>query len=267
MQSNPPDRSLGAFLRSHRERLSPAALGLPAGARRRTPRLRREELAQLAGLSPTWLTWAEQGRAVALSADALARLADALRLSAAERRYLFDLAGRRDPRQPLRADAASPLLLASVNAVRHPAYLLDRQWTALAANAAARRLFAGWLDRRATERNLLRFMFLEPVARMLVNDWPHRAARLVAEFRPHSAAFADQPPTRELIDALRTASTDFARLWSAQDVQERDGGRRLFNHPARGQLAFDQLTLAPAGAPGMLLVMLLPATDSTAPAP
>ncbi|WP_085317934.1 MmyB family transcriptional regulator [Derxia lacustris] len=258
-----PAPTLGAFLRSHRERLSPAALGLPAGLRRRTPGLRREELAQLAGLSPTWLTWAEQGRAVALSAEALARLAAALQLSAAERRYLFELAGRRDPAQPLLADSVAPLLLASVDAVRHPAYLLDRQWTALAANAAARRLFTGWLDRRASERNLLRFMFLDPSARALVRDWPERAARLVAEFRAHSAGFVAESPTRELVAALCAASADFARLWSAQDVQSRDGGRRLFDHPRQGALAFDQITLAPAGAPGVLLVMLLPSTASS----
>ncbi|WP_028309836.1 helix-turn-helix transcriptional regulator [Derxia gummosa] len=252
--------SLGAFLRDHRERIAPAAVGLSAGGRRRTPGLRREELAQLAGLSPTWLTWAEQGRDVALSADALARLANALRLTVAERRYLFELAGRRDPSQPPQPDAVPAELLAAVDAVRHPAYLLDRQWTALAANAAARSLLAGWLDRRATERNLLRFMFLNPTARGLVPDWPDRAARLVAEFRAHSAGHVAAPPTSDHVASLCSASPEFARLWSSQDVLARDGGRRLFNHPVRGPLAYDQITLAPTTAPGALLVMLLPVT-------
>jgi transcriptional regulator with XRE-family HTH domain len=252
------ESTLGAFLRAHRERLTTADVGLPAGRRRRTPGLRREEVAQLAGLSTTWVTWLEQGRPVALSARALASLAGALRLSRAEQAYLFELAGRRDPRQ-LPEDAVPPAVLASVHAVHGPAYLLDRQWNALAWNEAAGALFIGWLDRASQERNLLRAMFLSAPLQALVEDWPHRAARLVAEFRAHSIRFADEAPTRALIDRLLAESPAFRADWLSQDVEERQGGRRGFLHPARGLVHFEQLTFVPAAAPGLMLVMLLPA--------
>src|SRR5262245_908301 len=140
-------RALGAFVRAHRARLTPTALGLQAGARRRTPGLRREEVAQLCGMSATWYTWIEQGRDVAASPAALGRLAQVLQLSPAERVYLFELAGRRDPaRAAPAAMDAPPALVASLAAIAHPAYVLDRTVTARAWNPAAARLFVGWLD-------------------------------------------------------------------------------------------------------------------------
>src|SRR5262252_5726947 len=134
--------ALGAFLMARRARIGPAALGLPEAGRRRTPGLRREEVAQLAGLSVTWYTWIEQGRDVSVSPTALARLARALRLTAAERTYLFDLAGKRDPAAPA-APVASEIpagLAEAVVAIAAPAYVLDRQWNAIAWNPPASRL-------------------------------------------------------------------------------------------------------------------------------
>ncbi|WP_084084583.1 MmyB family transcriptional regulator [Cupriavidus sp. USMAA2-4] len=264
------EAALGGFLRAHRERLAPAEVGLPPGRRRRTPGLRREEVAQLAGLSATWVTWLEQGRPVSLSAGALASLAAALRLSRAERAYLFELAGRRDP-QLAGEEAAPPAVLASVQSIVGPAYVLDRQWNALAWNEAAADLFVGWLDGACgadgadgadgagTERNLLRAMFLSAPLQALVEDWPHRAARLVAEFRAHSIRYAGEAPTRALVEGLLRDSAAFRADWLSQDVEERQGGRRGFRHPRRGLLHFEQLTLLPAAAPGLMLVMLLPA--------
>src|SRR6185437_10136395 len=122
-------RALGDFLRARREKLDPAALDLPRGARRRTPGLRREEIAQLCGLSTTWYSWIEQGRDVSISPQALARLARTLRLGRAERAYLFELAGKRDPDSPVDEIDAFPLTLqAVVDAVSAPAYVLDRAW-------------------------------------------------------------------------------------------------------------------------------------------
>lgn len=249
---------LGAFLRAHRERLAPDDVGLPPGRRRRTPGLRREEVAQLAGLSATWVTWLEQGRPVALSARALASLATALRLSRAERAYLFELAGRRDAQQA-GSEAVPSAVMASVHAINGPAYLLDRQWNALAWNESAERLFVGWLDGDSPERNLLRAMFLSAPLQALVEDWPHRAGRLVAEFRAHSIRHADDAPMRALIEGLMAESPAFRTAWLSQDVEDREGGRRGFHHPALGALQFEQLTLWPAAAPGLMLVMLLPA--------
>src|SRR5690606_28317601 len=128
----PARQELGAFLRSHRERLTPQALGLEPGARRRTPGLRREEIAQLGGVSATWYTWIEQGRDVGVSAAALVRLARAMRLTPIERAYLFELSGKRDPEgAPEHRPTIPADLVAIVEAIATPSYVLDRGWSAL----------------------------------------------------------------------------------------------------------------------------------------
>ena len=161
-------RALGAFVRAQRDKLAPGTIGVPPGTRRRTPGLRREEVAQLCGFSPTWYTWIEQGRDVSMSAPALVRLARGLRLTRAERGHLFELAGKRDPEHDDSPGEAIPTaVLASLQSMTAPAYLLDRSWTARGWNAPAERLFAGWLDQPG-DRNLLRFIFLEPDARRLI---------------------------------------------------------------------------------------------------
>ncbi|WP_153099735.1 helix-turn-helix transcriptional regulator [Paraburkholderia hayleyella] len=262
--SPPPDlvshgsaSALGDFIRAHRERLTPQAAGLPPGPRRRTPGLRREEVAQLCGVSPTWYTWIEQGRPVSASADALARIAVALQLSRAERAYLFELAAQRDPAEPDPEAADAPAaLLETVELVAAPAYVLDRQWNALAWNARAAELFTGWLD-GAHERNLLRFTFAEAAAQTLIVDWETRARRLVAEFRADSIRHLNDAPTRNLIDTLSATSEAFARFWASQDVGEREGGRREFNHPDQGRLVYDQITFKPAQREDLKLVVLV----------
>ena len=252
--------ALGDFLRAHRERLAPSAVGLAAGPRRRTPGLRREELAQLAAISATWYSWLEQGRDVAASPAALARLAVALRLTGAERAYLFELAGRRDPDAAPTAPAMAPppAVAAAIDAFAAPAYLLDRRWSALAWNRAAARLFAGWLDRPG-ERNLLRFIFLEPAARALICNWQGRARRVLAEFRADYSRHLDDPGLEALIGELSKRSPLFARAWQEQAVVGREGGQRSFNHPVDGTQTYVQATFSPAGRPDLKLVLLTPA--------
>ncbi|HEY4251595.1 MAG TPA: helix-turn-helix transcriptional regulator [Roseomonas sp.] len=257
-------RLLGAFLRRHREALAPAAAGQPTGphARRRTPGLRREEVAQLSGLSTTWYSWVEQGRDIALSAEALARLADALRLTAAERAYLFELARRRDPAPPIAppaTDAPPPELLAVLEASAAPAYLLDRLWQVRGRNAAAARLFAPWFD--SGEPCLLRFVFLHDAARGFIRDWENRARRLLAEFRADTAHEPEDPAMQALLRDLLRQSPDFARFWNTHAVLAREGGLRLFDHPRDGPLRYEQVTLIPAAQPDHKLVMLLPVPD------
>jgi transcriptional regulator with XRE-family HTH domain len=252
-----PRRELGNFLRAHRERLEPSAIGLTRGTRRRTPGLRREEVAQLCGLSTTWYTWIEQGRDVAVSPAALARLAGALHLSRAERAYLFELAGRRDPTQGSGSTETLPTAaLASVTAMRCPAYLLDRYWNAQSWNSAAERLFTGWLD-QAGERNLLQFIFLHPAARSLIDPWEERARRVAAEFRAACSAHRDDKPLRRLIDALHRESAEFARFWDGYGVLGREGGERRFRHPVDGLLRYQQVTFTLAGDADLKLTMLL----------
>ncbi|MEZ2407003.1 transcriptional regulator with XRE-family HTH domain [Bosea sp. OAE752] len=259
-------RELGDFARTLRERLKPSGIGLPDGGRRRTPGLRREEVAQLCGLSVTWYTWLEQGREMALSPLALARFAGALRLGRAERAYLFELAGRRDPEQgDSESHAVPPDVLACVGLIAAPAYILDRGWTALAWNEPASRLFRGWLDGDA-DRNLLNFIFLTPAASALICDFENRARRVVAEFRADVSAHLNDPAIRNRIDALSERSEAFARYWRERVVLEREGGERTFNHPAQGRLAYHQVSFAVASQPELKLSMLVPAEGTTADA-
>lgn len=251
-------RAFGDFVRAHRENVTPAALGLPQGHRRRTPGLRREELAQLCGLSTTWFTWIEQGRDVSVSPSALARLANALRLKRAERTYLFDLAGKRDPDQGKDdTDKVPAALLSCVEGFGSPAYLLDRYWNARGWNAHAERLFVGWLDAPG-ERNLLRFIFRHPAATAFICDWQSRARRIAAEFRAASSAHFDDPALHTLIAGLRQESEEFARFWDQHGVVGREGGERTFNHPTDGFLRFEQVTFNLASQPDLKLTVLIP---------
>lgn len=247
---------LGRFVRTRREGLTPAQ---DAGRRRRTPGLKREELAERAGISATWVTWIEQGRAVQASAHALGRLAQALALSPAERAYLFELAGRRDPEapEPGRLAETPAALRDAVEALAHPAYGLDRLWTACCWNAAAERLFAGWLG-PGGERNQLRYLFLAPEARQLLPDWRERARRVAAEFRADFGRSLGDPEVRALVEGLSADSLAFAEAWADTGVRAREGGRRTFDHPADGRLAFAQHTFAPAERPDHKLVVLVP---------
>jgi transcriptional regulator with XRE-family HTH domain len=253
-------RELSAFLRARREALKPAAAGQPTAphARRRTPGLRREEVAQLCGISTTWYTWLEQGRDIALSPTALARLADTLHLTVAERAYLFELTRKRDPAPPSTEtieDGVPPELTAALGAIDAPAYLLDRTWNARGWNDAAAHLFGGWL--RGPESNLLRYVFLDPTAEAFIGDWENRARRLLAEFRADTAHHADDPMIKALVAELMRKSLAFARFWNTHTVLAREGGQRRFYHPNDGTLIYEQVTLMPATHTVYKLVMLL----------
>lgn len=249
--------ALGEFLRSVRARITPESVGLPSGSRRRTPGLRREEVAQLGGISVTWYTWIEQGRDVSVSPTVWARLANVLHLTRAERHYLFELAECADPEHG--GDRVDPLpegLEDCVHSITAPAYVLDRCWNVLSRNEAMLHLFDGWPD-RDEKPNLLRYIFLDPAAQQLVVDWESRASRVVAEFRADVAPYADEPDVRELIDRLLTDSPLFAHWWRRQAVVEREGGSREFRHPSHGVLSYHQITFRSAIRPDCKLVMLM----------
>jgi transcriptional regulator with XRE-family HTH domain len=248
-------RLLGAFIRARREAMEPAS-----SSRRRTPGLRREELAARAGISATWCAWLEQGREVRASPHALSRLAHALSLSPAERGYLFELAGRHDPEAPVPSASASvPLsLLAAVDAAVLPAYGLDRCWNACCWNAAAEGLFIGWLD-RGRRPNLLRFLFLDPAARSLLPDWEARALRLLAEFRVDFSRWLNDPAVTGMVESLAKESALFARAWQRQSVLSREGGTRTFRALDGGLVRYHQHTFTPSDRPDHKLVLLVPA--------
>ncbi|MDQ0457176.1 helix-turn-helix transcriptional regulator [Rhizobium paknamense] len=247
---------LGEFVRAHREKLTPEQ----PGGRRRTPGLRREELAERAGISSTWCAWIEQGRQVQASPQALARLANALELTRAERAYLFELADRRDPEDsddgPLEDAPAS--LIAAVSSVPHPAYALDRYWNACSWNSAAAALFPHWLGEEGTERNAIRFVFTHPIARQNLIDWQARTRSMLAEFRADFSHSLRDPVFKELVETLRQESPLFDTAWQEHSVMERGGGERSFRHPERGILNFRQFNYRPTDRPDCKLVLLFP---------
>lgn len=194
---------------------------------------------------------------MAVSSQALARLAMALRLRRAERAYLFELAAKRDPDQIANETEHIPTtMLACVEAISSPAHVLDRTWTARVWNAHAERLFVGWLDGQE-DRNLLRYIFLHPMAPSLVSDYDNRARRVVAEFRADVSAHISDPPIVRLVEELSTRSELFRRYWHERVVLEREGGERGFNHPKDGYLRFEQVGFALSGRHDLKLVILL----------
>lgn len=255
-------KELAEFLQALRQRGTPEEFGFPNGARRRTQGLRREEVAQLAGISATWYTWIEQGREVNVSAEALDRLAVALKLSRSERTYLFDMADRRDPQAQINeADTAPETLIKMLESIAIPAYIMGRTWDLLAWNQPASDLFTGWLDiteKNDSHPNLLRFVFQHQSAKEFVVDWEMRARRLVAEFRADCRSRLEEPELNRLVNELSQASPDFERFWKQHDVLERQGGQRQFKHTTKGLINYSQVTLRPVEQEQLKLVLLQP---------
>jgi transcriptional regulator with XRE-family HTH domain len=252
-------RALGEFLRKHRETVHPADEGRPGARRRRTSGLRREEVAQLARISPTWYTRLEQGQEVKPSGAALGRIADVLQLAPAERAYLFEVAQRVDPKDASSSPVSTPATKAiesCVLAISFPALVVDKYWTLLSWNTAFADLFAIWIE--SSERNVLRYMFLNPGVRTLMNDWEFRARRLVAHFRVEYGKYIDDPKMLDLLQGLSEASDHFRQYWEEQEVLMWEGNEKSFNHPQRGWLTFFQMTFLAAPDPTLKLIILQP---------
>ena len=257
-------RVLAEFLRTRRERVRPEDAGIPAGPRRRTPGLRREEVALLSGVSVTWYTWLEQARDITVSRQVLHSLARVLRLSPAETRHLFALAGRSLPR-PATERTGGPAWQRLVDALQpHPAYLLAPNWDLLAWNRSEAGLI-GDPDRGGLfERNLLRLVFTHRRIRTLLVDWPGQARALLEQYRAGADRHTGDPGFADLTAELCERSEEFRRWWGTHDVAEFHSARRAFDHPRLGRLTFDYVKLAAVDAPGVTLVSCLPADEETA---
>lgn len=248
---------LGAFLRSRRTRTDPVAAGFPSD-RRRSPGLRREELAALAGVTVSWVAKLEQGQAHAVSSDVLDALARALRLDDAERSHLFALAGYRLDAPGGAAASVTPALRRLLDDLEpDPAYLLDRSWNIVAWNRAEARLFAGLarFEDAGVPPNLLELVFLdEPLGRLMA-DHDEEQRRLVSQFRLHGTDWPGDPGIAAVVARLRQASTRFAELWDAKDVAPFATTRRTFDHPEEGRIELDHHRLAVLDQPGLQLVV------------
>lgn len=257
------DLELGGFLRSLREATAPETVGLPAGGRRRTPGLRREEVAMLAGVSVSWYTWLEQGRPIKASVDVLDALARVFTLDDAARDHLVQLAGHRTRHtgSPIGADvpAWADRLLDSLDPI--PAYLLGPTWEYLGWNAAQADLFPPLVDLPDDERNLVWVVFALDEVKALITDWEDEARRVLAQFRADITPWRDDPGVIDLVARLRSASTEFDEWWDRHDVSGFETRLRRFNHPVRGPLVFEYQQLIPAGRADLRVVMQLPVTD------
>lgn len=250
---------LGGFLRSRRARVDPVAAGFPA-SRRRTPGLRREELAVLAGVTVSWLAKLEQGQAHAVSAGVLAALSRALGLDAAEHRHLFALAGlaAADDAPPPGGEVTPALRTLLDELEPNPAYLLDRRWDIVAWNAAEAALFPKLAD-LPPPRNLLELVFLDADLGRLMADHDEEMVRLVSQFRLHHGDWSHDAAIADLVARLRSRSPRFDALWGARDVAPFATTRRRFHHPT-GLRQFDHHRLAVLDQPGMQLVVYVPVT-------
>jgi transcriptional regulator with XRE-family HTH domain len=252
---------LADFLRSRRASLQPADVGLPGGGRRRTPGLRREEVAQLAGVGTTWYTWLEQGREVRASLDVLEAIARALRLTAAERTHLLLLGRGEEPPPPCQgpAERASATLRRLIeNLGPSPAFILGRRWDYLAWNEAATALFGELGAVSRGERNHAWLTFMDPARREMFTDWERSSRLLVAKFRADSAHNLGDPGFEQLILALRRSSPEFCRAWKLHEVSTYGEGRKELRHPSAGLLCFAHAVFHPVEAPEQRLVLYSP---------
>jgi transcriptional regulator with XRE-family HTH domain len=253
-------RELAAFLRSRRASLTPKDVGLPEGFRRRTPGLRREELAMLAGVGTTWYTWLEQGRDVRPSAQVLAALADALRLDDAERQHLFTLNNRQSPQPSSTAPECveEPLKRMLANLTLQPAYVLGRRWDVLAWNRAAEILFGGYQTLDRDERNIMHRLFADAAHRLLLADWEAVARVSLAMFRADSARYAGDPDFERLIALLHAQSSEFRTWWPRHEVISPLSGIKRINHPLKGRMSFEHTGLTLSNQPDMKLIVYTP---------
>jgi transcriptional regulator with XRE-family HTH domain len=214
--------------------------------------------------SATWYTWLEQGRSVHASIAVLTRIAEALQLSRAEKLYLFEIARSPGPDENERCESEAPTVIKDlVNQMPLPAYILDRQWNAVAWNRKAAMLFRPWLI-ESDDRNLLRFVFLNTHARVLIVDWRMRAKRLLAEFRSDAGRHLNESPTLRLISELQNGSKFFAKVWNEQDVREREGGTRTFRSTSGAVSTYSQVSLVPSVHTDLKFVALVPVSTRLA---
>jgi hypothetical protein len=243
-------RELAEFLRTRRERLSPQDVGLAAGPRRRTPGLRREEVAELAGIGTAWYTWLEQARDIKPSEGSVRQIARALLLDDTSKRYLLDLALERAPRVR-REEVVTPGMQSMLSALSSPAYIRGQRWDLLAYNYLADALFD---FAHIPDRNLLRNLF-RPELRGFNPNWEAMARQHVAMFRSDCAGLLHDPWIRDIVDDLKECSSDFRAWWAEQTVSEQHSGHKTFDHPLLGRLHFDFNVFIAADSHNLKLVI------------
>jgi transcriptional regulator with XRE-family HTH domain len=261
-------RELADFLRNRRAEIAPEDVGLPGGGRRRTPGLRREEVAQLAGVGTTWYTWLEQARDVRASQAVLEALADALSLTPAERRHLV-LLGRGEAAPPPPAvteDVSAPVRRLIANLGLSPAYILGRRWDYLAWNDAMAVLFGDPAEVAPEHRNQLWLFFTDPARRALMPDWKRSARLLASRFRADYARHVGDPAFERLVADLHDASPEFRRWWPQHEVKGDTDGRKEIIHPVAGRMLFEHAAFKHVEHTEQRFILYTPMPDEDTPA-
>ncbi|TFV64397.1 UNVERIFIED_ORG: XRE family transcriptional regulator [Bacillus sp. AZ43] len=260
-------RELADFLASRRRQVAPSTVGLPAGTNRRTPGLRREEVALLAGVSHTWYTWLEQGRDIRPSRQVVDALARTLRLSTAEHEYVLRLSGNGGAPPETAHDAMPEHLQRLMDALgSSPAYAITSSWSIVGWNRAYERFYPGVAALPAADRNLLRVVFTDPAVRDLLGDWAGDSRRFLTQFRAEVGPRLADPEVVDLVTRLQEVSPAFREGWASHDVDRFTSTERRFEHPVVGSLVLEHHQLTPADAPGLQLIVYTAAsgTDSAA---
>ncbi|WP_034300357.1 helix-turn-helix transcriptional regulator [Herbaspirillum sp. RV1423] len=253
--------SLGTFLKDRRTRLDPAAFGL--SGRRRTPGLRREEVAQRANISPTWYTWLEQGRGGAPSADVLNRIAESLLLTEPEREHLFLLGLGRLPEVRYKSvEGVSPRLQRLLDSLdASPALIKTAAWDVVAWNRAAVIVLTDYSTLPADQRNILRLLFCNPAIREKQHDWEAVARFAVGAFRADAARAGAISEVSELVEELCAASPDFEALWKENDVRAHGEGLKHLRHPKLGVIDLEYSAFSVDGRPDLSLMIYNPVSS------
>jgi transcriptional regulator with XRE-family HTH domain len=263
--STPARRELAEFLGSRRRQVDPRTVGLPAGGNRRTPGLRREEVALLAGVSHTWYTWLEQGRDIRPSRSVMDALARTLRLSPAEHEYLLRLSGHGGTAGERDADGMPAHVQRLLDALSpSPAYVITATWAIVGWNRAYERFYPGVAAVPAADRNLLWLVFTDPAVRDLLGDWATDSRRFLTQFRAEVGPRLADPAVIDLVGRLEAASPHFREGWASHDVDRFTSGERRFEHPGVGTLLLEHHQLTPADAPGLHLVVYTAAEGTDA---
>src|SRR3569833_1370197 len=265
MNGTAHDNALGAYLKDRRTRLDPAAIGL-SGARRRTPGLRREEVAQRANISATWYTWLEQGRGGAPSADVLDRITRALMLTDVEREHLFLLGlGRAPDVQYKPAEGVTPRLQRLLDALEvSPALIKTPLWDVIAWNRAAAAVLNDYAALPPDQRNILRMIFLDPRVRAAQFEWDKVARFVVSAFRADAARAGAGARIEPLVAELCRRSPEFDAMWRDNDVRSYGDGVKQLRHPILGPVAFEYSSFAVDGRPDLCMIVYNPATPEDA---
>lgn len=257
-------RQLAEFLKRCRARLEPGDVGLPDSTRRRTPGLRREDVAALAGVSVTWYTWLEQGRDIRASADVLERISSTLRMSHDEREYLFALVQHRPaPIDPDEDESVGGEVLRMIESLNVPALVMTWRWDVVAWNALSASVFRDYSKLEGKHRNLLRHLLTDPFYRADAEEYQAIVSRVLAKFRVDYSQAPDDPQMNALIEELRSSCPIFEEEWMRSEVTSRSHGINVAKHPQLGGLTFEHSSYVPEGSPKLRVLLFVPCDEAT----